>query len=258
MIRPARDEDYAAFASLFPELQIDDPVPSRERWSDELRHETLVADIGGDIRGYINFYRLATAGHVRNLVVAPAARGTGVGGELMRTAAAHLKHAGIPEWHLNVKVDNAPAIRLYEKLGMAVEHRTTVVALDWTSIDRLPSEATTVLPVDPADDDDIERALHLIGGRLAMSRRHAARTLLHLRDSACAPVGIAVFDPALGASPFRVARPALAAPLIAACRPYAMKPTIQLVIEDDDALADQLVAAGAMVKLRLLHYLGLL
>ena len=258
MIRSARDDDYAAFASLFPELQIDDPVPSRERWSDELRHDTLVADIGGGIHGYINFYKLAAAGHVRNLVVAPAARGTGVGGELMRSAAAKLKDAGVPEWHLNVKVDNTPAIRLYEKLGMAVEHRSTVVALDWTAIDRLPREDATVLPVDPADDDDIERSLHLIGGRLAMARRRASRTLLQLRDAGCAPVGIAVFDPEVGASPFRVARPALAQPLIAAFRRYATKPTIQLVIEDDDALADQLVAAGATVKLRLLHYLGLL
>ena len=140
---------------------------------------------------------------------------------------------------------------------MAVEHRSTVVALDWTAIDRLPREDATVLPVDPADDDDIERSLHLIGGRLAMACR-ASRTLLQLRDAGCAPVGIAVFDPEVGASPFRVARPALAQPLIAAFRRYATKPTIQLVIEDDDALADQLVAAGATVKLRLLHYLGLL
>jgi GNAT superfamily N-acetyltransferase len=258
MIRPARDDDYAAFASLFPELQIDDPIPSRERWCDDLRRETLVADVGGNIHGYISFYKLAAAGYVRNLVVAPAARGTGVGGELMRTAAAQLKHAGVPEWHLNVKVDNAPAIRLYEKLGMAVEHRTTVLGLDWSALDRLPHDDATVLPVDPAEDDDIERALHLIGGRLAMTRRRASRRLIQLRDSSCAPVGIAVFDPELGASPFRVARPGLAAPLLAACRPYATKPTLQVVIEDDAALADLLVAAGATVKLRLLHYLGVL
>ncbi|HEV7554401.1 MAG TPA: hypothetical protein VGO00_03035, partial [Kofleriaceae bacterium] len=154
--------------------------------------------------------------------------------------------------------DHTPAIRLYEKLGMAVEHRSTVVALDWSSLDRLPHDDATVLPVDPAEDDDIERALHLTSGRLAMTRRRASRTQLQARDASCAPVGIAVFDPEIGASPFRVTRPGFAAPLIAACRPYATKATIQLVIEDDDALAEQLVAAGATVKLRLLHYLGLL
>lgn len=257
MICAATAGDHAAVARLHRELGVVEPPPSLEQWP-AISRETLVYTNGDAVLGYVLAYAFDRAGHIHGIVVDAAARGAGAGEALMLAAAARFRALGLAEWHLNVKVDNAPAIRLYEKLGMAVEHRTTVLGLDWSALDRLPHDDATVLPVDPAEDDDIERALHLIGGRLAMTRRRASRRLIQLRDSSCAPVGIAVFDPELGASPFRVARPGLAAPLLAACRPYATKPTLQVVIEDDAALADLLVAAGATVKLRLLHYLGVL
>lgn len=259
MIREATTSDYPTFATLFRQLNVDDPTPTPDRFAQEIVRDMLVSERAGQVDGYVSFYALREAGHVRNLVVAPEARNIGVGAELMRAAADSLRSRGVAEWHLNVKRDNAPAIRLYEgKLGMAVEHASTVLRLPWNKLAALPSEPATVLPVDPAEDDDIERALDLLAGRIAMARKRAGRVLLQLRDTDCAPIGFAVFDPALGSSPFRVARPPLAATLLAAIRPHATIDPVQIVVEDDAALVSVMLAAGATVRLELLHYRGAL
>jgi hypothetical protein len=91
-----------------------------------------------------------------------------------------------------------------------------------------------------------------------MGRVRGDRTLVQLRDADCAPVGYATFDRARGAAPFRVARPALAASLLAALRPHASGDSVQIVVEDDEALANVLVAAGAETRRRVLHYRALL
>jgi ribosomal protein S18 acetylase RimI-like enzyme len=253
-IRAATAADYPAFAALSAEPNRDD-IPSRERWLDDY---TLVDDAGGVLGGYVSFYRLHTAGFVRSLVVSPLARG-GIGEQLMRAAASSLRAAGVAEWRLNVKPENTPAIALYEKLGMIVEHRSTVLSIAWADTDRLVAEAATALPIDPAEDEDVERGLGLLPGRLAMARTRPDRVLVQLRDAACAPVGVAGFDPPRAiAFPFRVAGLGLTAPLLAALRPHARHARFQLVIEDDDALAAMLEVAGAAVARRLLHYRGAL
>jgi GNAT superfamily N-acetyltransferase len=256
VIREATRDDYSVFATLFRELAVDDPTPSIERWTSDLTRETLLSERAGRIDGYVSFYTLSTAGHVRHLVVAPDARNAGVGAELMRAAANALRARGVGEWHLNVKRDNAPAIRLYEKLGMQVEHRSVVLRVPWSCVDRLPREPATTLPVAPDEDDDIERTLGLLAGRIAMGRMRSGRVQLQLRDSDCAAIGFASFDPELGASPFRVIRPALAGTLLAALRPHSTGEHVQLVTENDAELTATLVSAGAEVRLELLHYRG--
>ena len=255
MIRSATKADYATFATLFRELAIDDPPPTYDRWTSALANETLVSECAGHVDGFVGFYALGDMGHVRSLVVAPDARNTGVGARLMRAAATLLVARGVGEWNLNVKCDNTPAIRLYENLGMRVEHQSTVLHLSWQA--RMATgERATALPVEPDEDDDIERALGLLGGQIAMARVRGDRVLVQLRDASCAPVGFAAFDPKLGAKPFRVARPDLAATLLDALRPHAIADRIQLVVEDDAALMERFVAAGAEVRLELLHYRG--
>jgi len=260
MIRPARADDYASVAALFPELGVDDPVPTRGRWVADLMRDTLVYERAGAIVGYVSFYRLSEIGHVRNLVVAPDVRRSGVGGELMEAAAGQLRGVGVAQWRLNVKVDNLPAVRLYERLGMTVEHRSTALAIAWADVERLAGDASlTALPIEPAEDDDIERALDLAAGQIAMQRSRARRVLVQLRDAACAPVGFAAFDPEFpGAYPFRVTRPAYAGALFEAMRPHARPADkhVKLVVENDHALAQALVLAGAAVKLEMLHYSG--
>jgi len=260
MIRPAAATDYASVIGLMPELGVEGPKPDRSRWLGDIMRDTLVFERAGGVVGYVSFYKLSQIGYVKNLVVAPAARRAGIGAQLMHGAADRLRDAGAAEWHLNVKVDNAPAIRLYERLGMTVEHRTTAVWIAWADAERLADEpGVTALPVEPAEDDDIERALELPAGRIAMGRARTGRVLLQLRDATCAPVGYASFDPAFpGAFPFRAARPTHAGALLRAVHPHARTTDagLQVVIDDDAPLVDALVAAGAIVKLEMLHYRG--
>jgi hypothetical protein len=244
---------------LFRELGSGDPTPTCERWTTELVRDTLISERAGVVDGYASFYTLREAGHVRNLVVSPTARNAGVGAELMRAVADSLRARGLAEWHLNVLRENAPAITLYrDKLGMELEHSSSVVRIAWQAVSTLPAEPATALPVAPEEEDDIERALGLLSGRIAMVRKREDRVLVQLRDGACAPIGFAGFDPALGSMPFRVARPALAATLLSALRPHARGDQIQVVIEDDAALSALLCGAGAEVRRELLHYRGAL
>jgi ribosomal protein S18 acetylase RimI-like enzyme len=261
-IRGATAHDYAAYAVMFRQLGLDDPTPSAERFATDLAPRTLICERDGESIGYVYYDQLAVNGYIRNLVVAPAARGAGVGAALLTAAARQLRERGVTDaWHLYVKADNAGAIRLYERFGMRVEHRSVALRFAWANLDRLPADHThvTVLPVPAEDDDDVERALGILGGRLGVSRSRSGNVMLQLRDDQLAPVGVACFDPAFpGAFPFCTTRPALAAPLLGALAPHARPGDLdlQVVIEDDDALADALIAAGAVVRMRLLHYAG--
>jgi GNAT superfamily N-acetyltransferase len=265
VIRGATAADYPTFAELFRELSIEETPPSRDRWASELVRDTLISERGGRVDGYVTFIALSEAGHVRNLVVAQHARNDGVGRELMQAAADALRARGIAEWHLNVRVGNTPAIHLYEQLGMAVEHQSVVLRVPVARIPELPRERAQALPVDPVEDDDIERALDLLAGRIAMTRVRSNRVLMQLRDNRCEPIGFASIglgtpgDPTLPAvSPFRVARPTLAGTLLTALAAHTMSPKIQVVIEDDAGVTRLLAAAGAETALELLHYRGAL
>ena len=217
--------------------------------------QTLVADDGARVQGYVCFSRLGRLGHVRNLVVSRDARNRGVGHALMQASAKALRAAGVAEWHLNVTPDNEPAIRLYEKLGLRAEHRSTVVRFRWADVAKLPAELATVLPVVPEEDDDIERTFALPSGRLAMARR--TRMLVQLRDRALSPVAFAAFDLDFpNIVPFRAIRPALAATLLAALRKHAHHDHVGIVVENDDAMTEMLVGAGSEVRRRMLHYCG--
>jgi ribosomal protein S18 acetylase RimI-like enzyme len=260
-IRAAAVDDYPAFTALFRELGIEEAPPNPERWANDVAPTTLVCERDRGVVGYVNFYKLAVAGHVRNLVVAPGARRAGVGRDLMTAAAGKLRAVGAVEWHLNVKRDNAAAIGLYESLGMEVEHRSTAVRMTWADAARMPSEPAVASLADPSDDNELERAFGLLAGRLAMARTRAGRVILQLRGTACEPLGLACFDPPYpnGAYPFCVARTALAGTLIAALRAHASAgEVVHLVIEDDAALVDALVAAGAGIRMQMLHYRGVL
>lgn len=179
----------------------------------------------------------------------------------MTAAARALRTWGVTgQWSLNVKVDNTSAIRLYERLGLRAVYPTIVLRLAWANIDRLPVDAApvTVAPVSDEDVDELERILGLLTSRLRVARSRSGRTTLQLRDGQGAPAGVACLDPALGAFPFAVLRPGLAAALLRTLARHARPgdAEFKVVIEHDDALSGALIAAGAEVSLRLLHYAG--
>ena len=231
MIRPARPTDSTAFAAL-----------GRAR-SASLSN-TLVAERDGRVDGYVQFHALGAIGYVRDLVVAEPARAS----DLMLAAAAALRDAGVREWHLNARLGDEPAPELYERLGMRAEHHSIALRLPWARLDELPRRPATALPVsaEEEEDDDLERALGMITGQIAMARRRATQVLVQLRGEDCEPLGFAAFDPRFpGARIFRVAHPAYAGPLLDALRRHAHHDEIALVVDDDEALAELLVACGA-------------
>lgn len=261
LVRRATVEDYAAFTEMFRELEVDDPVPSAERFARDLVPKILFYERGGRPVGYVAHYSLGRDGYIGNLVVAPHARGARIGEALMRAAAADLRAWGASErWHLNVKVGNAPAIRLYERVGMRPAYPLAALRLAWQAVEHLAVEPGFAASIaGPEDDADLERALGVLQGQLAVMRRRPGRVLIQLRGAQGEPAGIACFDPAFpGAFPFAVARPGLAGALLRAVRPHARPDDTQvnLVVEHHEALADALIAAGAEVRLRLLHYIG--
>ena len=262
-LRPARVDDYGAFAELFLELGVPDPAPSAARFADDLMARMLVYEDAGAMLGYVAFEQVADEGFIRNLVVAPAARGQGAGAALMLAAAAELRKRGAGrQWRLNVKVDNTPALRLYQRLGMQPEYGSVAMLVPWLAVDRLPApdrrhQRLPATLVTAEDDHELERALALMPGRLQQARQRGC-ILLQLRDDR-EPLGVAGFDPSFpGAFPFRVAHPALAAQLLRALSVHARpgEVALQLVVEADDELARALLAAGASERYRLLHLAG--
>ncbi len=244
MIRPARPADLPAVEILCKDLGIAAPPLAG----------TLLDDRDGAIAGYVSVQRLGTIGYVRDLVTAPRVADAGL--PLMLAAAAALRTAGVREWHLDARPESS-SITVYERLGMQPAHRSTALRFAWAGLPDLPGEPAIASAVSVEDDDDIERALGLLGGQLAMVRKRPRVVLRQLRDESCAAVGFAALEPA-GARLFRVARPTLAAPLLAALRPHARDPQLSIVLDDQDALAALLVDHGARIAVRLLHYSGAL
>ena len=262
--RPATAADLDHFARLFPDLGVDDPLPTRERWERSLAPDTMFFEEGGAVVAYAYVQTLQAVGYVRHLVVDPAHRGRGVGRAVMDAVAARLRAAGCSRWCLNVKPDNAPALRLYRSAGMEVAYESTAFRFGWDLVERLPRGGRAVIAraAEPGEDTAVEDAFGLPAGQLAAARARSGLVLLRLVDPAApgdARVGIASFDPGFpGAFPFRVAASALAAPLLEALRPYARPepPYMQVVIEDDTALTHALIDAGATVQLSALHLRG--
>lgn len=264
-VRPARLDDYASFATLFPALQTGDAVPSAQRWHDEMSATTLIAERADRVLGYAYFQLLGATGYIRNVVVAPQARGAGVGAALMDALRRHFQDHRAQTWELNVKPDNQPAIRLYERCGMQVQHRATALGVRWASVAALPRpelRVTTRL-VRPDEDARFEQALKLLAGQLSGSRALSGRIIVGLcKDADDTPAGVALFDPGFpGAYPFRVIHPSLVGALLAGIQAHAPQPLAEqlgLFIENDAAAVATLIAGGATVRLEALHYRGVL
>ena len=62
-------------------------------------------------------------GHVMNIAVDPRFRRHGLGRELLRHGMDYLKNLGADEVELEVRVDNEPAIALYNQFGFEVTER---------------------------------------------------------------------------------------------------------------------------------------
>ncbi|MDQ0990480.1 GNAT family N-acetyltransferase [Streptomyces sp. V3I7] len=134
-IRAALSEDEEALALLdrltwSPLHAVQpEPTPPYPPFFDErhLPDDYLVAELDGRAVGYVRLVPatpLASNAHVRQIqgiAVADEARGRGVGRALVRAAVAEAGRRGARRVTLRVLGHNAPARRLYESEGFAVE-----------------------------------------------------------------------------------------------------------------------------------------
>lgn len=261
--RLARPDDYRHFARLSQELGSDAPRHSADAWTAELMPTTLVFEDGALVVGYAFVQPLERTGYVRHVVLAPTHRGRGLGLVVMRAAARFLATCGCVDWCLNVRPENTPAVRLYERSGMTAEYASRSLSMPWTIVDELPREESVVpgRELEPSDDQAVEATFALPRGQLANARARAGRRLVGLqqRDTPGAWAAAAGFDPWFpGAFLFRVQRVTLAAPLLEAFRPFALPEHthLRVMVEDHEELSALLLRHGAETKFTILHMAG--
>lgn len=255
-VRDATPADYDAYVDLQRELRVDDPIPSRERFGDDLLARIMIAEDDAGVIGYALVEEMAGVGYVRNIVSAPSRRRTGVGAALMEAMRVRFRAAGATSWCLNVMPDNTPAVGLYHRFGLRDAYRSSILRLP-ASVP-LPATARVLAPVPVTRDAAVEAAFGLLAGQLASARAKPGRHVLQLDDER----GVFVYLPSLpGAFPFRLVRPALAAAAIAQLRTYVPIPGatfMQVGVEDDDALVAEVKRLGAYVVRELRHLRGAL
>lgn len=77
----------------------------------------IVAEIAGQICGYVGIWKIFDEGHITNVAVAPEFRRKHIGRAMLETLISVTAEAGIEKCTLEVRAGNEPAIRLYEGLG---------------------------------------------------------------------------------------------------------------------------------------------
>lgn len=81
----------------------------------------LVAEIDGEVVGSCGMTNICKEGNIDNVVVAEAYRGRGIAQLLLQELIALGEEEGAEAFTLEVRVSNAAAIHVYEKLGFVSE-----------------------------------------------------------------------------------------------------------------------------------------
>ena len=81
----------------------------------------LVAKLDETVVGCCGVTNVCGEGNINNVVVDEAYRGQGIAFAMMQELLVQGRQAGCAEFTLEVRVSNAPAIHLYEKLGFVSE-----------------------------------------------------------------------------------------------------------------------------------------
>lgn len=127
---PAKDEPavHALIQRAFAEVPGFDPQDIdawRLQWgTPERLRLTTVVERDGELSGVSTTGELEGRGWVTHLAVDPAARGRGLGRDLLLASFAAARDAGLSSVGLDVNAANARAAQLYESAGMRVEWRS--------------------------------------------------------------------------------------------------------------------------------------
>jgi ribosomal-protein-alanine N-acetyltransferase len=118
VLRPARDADidavlaieHASFGDPWNRMAFVDLI-------DDPRVAFLIADEGGEVRGYVVAWFVLDEGEIGNLAVASEARREGVGARLLDGAIAAVRKSDVDTLYLEVRDSNAAARALYASRG---------------------------------------------------------------------------------------------------------------------------------------------
>jgi ribosomal-protein-alanine N-acetyltransferase len=118
-IRPARDEDLAPLIDLENRVFTADRMSARQ-WRRHLASDSasvLIAVRDGRIMGaaVVFFHASHRIARLYSISVAPEARGEGIGEALLAASEGLAKKRGATAMRLEVRTDNSPAQRLYER-----------------------------------------------------------------------------------------------------------------------------------------------
>lgn len=122
-LRRMRWWDIDAAVALERAVFTDDPWPAEGFWSElagvPATRYYLVACSGEEFLGFGGLMVVGSQADVQTLVVAPEARGRGVGTTLLRALLDEAWRRDAQSVMLEVRADNDQAIRLYERHGFA-------------------------------------------------------------------------------------------------------------------------------------------
>lgn len=123
-IRQAMSADLDALLAL-EQASFEGDRISRAQWRRHIGSATaavLVAagtPVGIEAAAVVFYRRGSRVARLYSLAVAAHARGAGFGGALLAAAEADARAHGCESMHLEVRIDNAAAIALYERRGYA-------------------------------------------------------------------------------------------------------------------------------------------
>jgi ribosomal-protein-alanine N-acetyltransferase len=118
-IRPAEEKDIEGIAKL-------EAATFKRHWSTEAVYKDvlennksiyLIAEIDGDVIGYLAAWHIVGECQILNLAVIPELRRRGLGSTLLELFLNAIDKVGIKECGLEVRKSNEAAIALYEKFG---------------------------------------------------------------------------------------------------------------------------------------------
>jgi GNAT superfamily N-acetyltransferase len=200
VIRRATTEDRELVRDLRAEFERE--VPDELWTADELEHDvTFLAEDAGIAALDRKSER---AWLLDILYVRPSARGRGLGTELLRAAAEHVRNAGADTLALEVLESNADARRLYDRLGFRTVERVLAAPVDslvggepagptfgfvhvqTDDVEKVRREAAKVLRTDP----DVERGSGWVRVRSDATDTDPARLKVLARELSYTSAGV--------------------------------------------------------------------
>ena len=218
-------------------------MPDVEYWVENLMPKTIFLEAeNGELAAYALTFPFGERGDVRQIAVAPEYRGQGVGKRIMHVVAQRFREAGVRDWRLEVRANNAPAIACYRSVGMSVLREMEIVRVTPEVAARFGKRGNVEL-VDATDDATLEARWDLGAGQIARWRKARPHAIMwQVRDRALTHYA-PTYTPTHGLMfPFRAADAEAAAWLFGAALDHGMPTEVETVLVDAPVIEAMRVA----------------